>query len=143
MGWRYSFPKHDPPFEKGPNMSKKIFGKFWVFIGKQYTMKKIVRLTESDLARIVRRVISERDFSPNVVKYDKGMRGGENPLRDRRIPESNFNEGDIVTINRYGKEGEVINVMFDHDNNNFIYQVRAELPGGKKYTAEFTDEELS
>ena len=24
------FPKHDPPFEKGPNMSKKIFGIFFV-----------------------------------------------------------------------------------------------------------------
>ena len=106
-------------------------------------MKKIIRLTESDLVRVVKRVITERDFSPNVVKYDKGMRGGENPLRDRRIPESNFNEGDIVTINRYGKEGEVVNVMFDHDNNNFIYQVRAELPNGKRYMGEFTDEELS
>jgi len=41
MGWRYNCPnvyvkggiwttiEHDPPFEKGPNMSKKIFGKFW------------------------------------------------------------------------------------------------------------------
>jgi hypothetical protein len=106
-------------------------------------MKRIVRLTESDLSRIVRRVISERDFSPNVVKYGKGMMGKENPFRERRVPESNFEEGDIVTINRYGKEGEVVNVMFDHDNNNFIYQVRAELPSGKKYTGEFTDEELS
>lgn len=106
-------------------------------------MSKIVRLTESDLVRIVKRVIKERDFSPNVVKYDKGMRGGENPLRDRRIPESNFNEGNIVTIDRYGKEGEVVNVMFDHDNNNFIYQVRSELPGGKSFIGEFTDEELS
>jgi hypothetical protein len=23
------FPKHDPPFEKGPILLKKIFGKFW------------------------------------------------------------------------------------------------------------------
>jgi hypothetical protein len=106
-------------------------------------MKKVIRLTERDLTRIVRRVINERDFSPNVVKYGKGMMGKENPFRDRRVPESNFNEGDIVTINRYGKEGEVVNVMFDHDNNNFIYQVRSELPGGKKYMGEFTDEELS
>ena len=106
-------------------------------------MKRIIRLTESDLTRIVKRVIKERDFSPNVVKYDKGMRGGQDLFRDRRIPESNFNEGDIVTINRYGKEGEVVNVMFDHDNNNFIYQVRGELPSGKSYMGEFTDEELS
>ncbi len=106
-------------------------------------MKRIVRLTESELTHIIKRIINEGDFSPNVVKYGKGMMGKENPFRDRRVPESNFNEGDIVTINRYGKEGEVVNVMFDHDNNNFIYQVRAELPGGKKYTGEFTDEELS
>jgi hypothetical protein len=110
---------------------------------KNYIMKKIIRLNERDLTRIVKRVISERDFSPNVVKYGKGMMGKENPFRDRRVPESNFEEGDIVFIERYGKEGEVVNVMFDHDNNNFIYQVRAELPGGKKYIGEFTDEELS
>ena len=107
-------------------------------------MKKIVKLTESDLTRIVKRVINESDeFSPNVVKYDRNMRGGEDSFRKRRIPQSNYNEGDVVMINRYGKEGEVINVMFDHDNNNFIYQVRAELPSGKKYVGEFTDEELS
>ena len=107
-------------------------------------MKKIIKLTESDLARIVKRVINESDeFSPNVVKYDKNMRGGEDSFRNRRIPQSKFNEGDVVMINRYNKEGEVVNVMFDHDNNNFRYQVRAELPGGKKYVGEFSDEELS
>ena len=107
-------------------------------------MKKIVKLTESDLTRIVKRIIKEtKYYSPNVVKYGKGMIGGEDSFRKRRIPESNFDEGDIVTINRYDKEGEVVNVMFDHDNNNFIYQVRAELPNGKSYVGEFTDEELS
>ena len=106
-------------------------------------MKKIVRLTESDLARIVKRVISEREFSPNVVKYGKGMMGDENPFRERRIPESKFDEGDTVMVDRYGKEGEVVNVMFDHDNNNFIYQVRVELSNGRSYTIDFTEEELS
>jgi hypothetical protein len=115
----------------------------YIFITKEYIMKKIVRLTESDLARIVKRVISERDFSPNVVKYGKGMRGGENPLRDRRIPESKFNEGDTVMVERYGKEGEVVNVMFDHDNNQFIYQVKVEMSNGRTYTIDFTEEEIS
>ena len=32
-----------------------------IFITKEYIMKRIVRLTESDLARIVRRVIKEND----------------------------------------------------------------------------------
>jgi hypothetical protein len=119
------------------------FGGNTIFINKEYVMKRIIRLTESDLARIVKRVISERDFSPNVVKYDRGMRGGEDPFRNIRIPESKFNEEDIVTINRYEKEGEVVGVMFDKEKNQFIYQVRSELPGGKKYTAKFTEDELS
>ena len=106
-------------------------------------MKKIIRLSESDLSRIVRRVINERDFSPNVIKYGKGMRGGEDTFRNRRIPESNFNEGDTVMVERYGKEGEVVNVMFDHDNNQFIYQVRVEMDNGRTYTIDFTEEELS
>ena len=106
-------------------------------------MKRIVRLTESELTHIIKRIINEGDFSPNVIKYGKGMRGGEDPFRNIRIPVSKFNEEDIVTINRYEKEGEVVGVMFDKEENRFIYQVRSELPGGKKYTAEFTDEELS
>ena len=36
-----------------------------IFITKEYIMKKIIRLTESDLARIVRRVISEQDGNPH------------------------------------------------------------------------------
>jgi hypothetical protein len=107
-------------------------------------MKKIVRLTERDLTRIVKRIINEMDeYSPNVIKYGKSMRGGHNSFMDRRIPESKYDEGDIVTINRYGTEGEVLNVMFDHDNNHFVYQVKGKVPGGNRYVAEFTDEEIS
>jgi hypothetical protein len=106
-------------------------------------MKRIIKLTESDLDRIVKRVISEGDFSPNVVKYGKGMRGGEDSFRNRRIPESKFDEGDTVMVDRYDKEGEVVNVMFDHDNNQFIYQVKVEMSNGRTYTIDFTEEEIS
>ncbi len=35
-------------------------GKFFVFIGKDYTMKKVIRLTESELVDIVKKVIQEQ-----------------------------------------------------------------------------------
>jgi hypothetical protein len=35
-----------------------------IFITKEYNMKKIVRLTESDLTRIVKRVINESNSKP-------------------------------------------------------------------------------
>ena len=122
------------------------FGGNTIFINKEYIMKRIIRLTESDLARIVKRVISERDFSPNVVKYDRGMRGGEDPFRNRRIPESKFNEEEIVTINNSNGskyEGEVVSVMFDHDENQFRYKVIVQLPEGGRYRGNFSEDQLS
>jgi hypothetical protein len=57
---------------------------FGLFITKETTMKKTIRLTESDLMRIVKRVINERypddlnawasrDFSPGSPTYDRDM----------------------------------------------------------------------
>jgi hypothetical protein len=106
-------------------------------------MKRIIKLTESDLTRIVKRVISERDFSPNVVKYDRSMRGGEDPFRNRRIPESKFNEDDSVTIISNGYEGKVVDVMFDLDENQIKYKVIVQLPEGGRYRAVFNEDQLS
>jgi len=64
---------------------KKIFGKKLelfppvlnggIFITKEYNMKKIVRLTESDLTRIVRGVISESRMGPRdiIKKLEKSV----------------------------------------------------------------------
>ena len=106
-------------------------------------MKRIIRLTESELTHIIKRIINEGDFSPNVVKYDKGMRGGEDPFRNRRIPESKFNEDDSVTISSNGYEGKVVDVMFDFDENQIKYKVIVQLPEGGRYRAVFTEDELS
>jgi len=53
------------------------FGGIIIFINKEYIMKRIIRLTESDLARIVKRVIKEQsilslpDFGQDVVGLHK------------------------------------------------------------------------
>ena len=68
-GWVYILPFRNttPLPEKDPYMSNKIFGKFFrnletiQMVGVVYlcNMKKIIRLTESDLVRIIERVINE------------------------------------------------------------------------------------
>jgi hypothetical protein len=63
--------KHDPLLKRRGFFHLKIFWKFWVFIGNDYTMKKVLRLTENDLIRIVKRVINEQATNTPVKKYDK------------------------------------------------------------------------
>ena len=103
-------------------------------------MKKVIRLTESDLARIVKRVINEREFSPNRIKY--GKRGGMDLHRERRIPNSEFDEGDVVVMSDNGHIGTVLNVMFDHDDQKFYYEVRVTPERGNPYRREVTADEI-
>lgn len=105
-------------------------------------MKKVIRLTESDLVRIVKRVISESDFSPNVIKYSENMMDDENPFRGRRIPRSKFKGGDKVRSLDGGSIGTILNVMFDHDNNKHVYDVRFVLSGGASYRRDVNDDEI-
>jgi hypothetical protein len=56
-----------PLFKKIPNSEKKFlenFGGNTIFINKEYIMKRIIRLTETDLSRIVKRVIEESKSTP-------------------------------------------------------------------------------
>jgi len=52
-------------------------------------MKKIIRLSESDLARIVKRVIREQGPTPNPINYAKiaqnTLQGGQNKVREDKI----------------------------------------------------------
>ena len=105
-------------------------------------MKKVIRLTESDLVRIVKRVINEREFSPNRIKYGKSMRGGMDLHRERRIPESEFDEGDVVMMSDNGHSGTILNVMFDHDDQKFYYEVRVTPEMGNPYRREVTSDEI-
>ncbi len=50
---------------------KKFLGKNGVFICKQNIMGKIIRLTESDLTRLVKRVISEQSLTPEQQEQSK------------------------------------------------------------------------
>ena len=64
MGF-FVFYKHDPPFQFTSSIQKKIFEKKFLKHGyiynKQIKMKKIIRLTERDLTKIVKRVIKENE----------------------------------------------------------------------------------
>ena len=105
-------------------------------------MKRIVRLTESDLTNIIRRVISEREFSPNRIKYGKSMRGSEDMFRNRRIPFSEFDEEDEVILIDNGHRGVILNVMFDHDDQKFYYEVRVTPEYGNPYRREVSSDEI-
>jgi hypothetical protein len=50
------------------------FGGIIIFITKEYIMKKIVRLTENDLSRIVKRVMNERRVSASELIKDMTIR---------------------------------------------------------------------
>jgi hypothetical protein len=114
-----------------------------IFITKEYIMKRIVRLTESELTHIIKRIINEGDFSPNVIKYGKGMRGKLDTFTNKMVPESKFSEDETVMVNRYGKEGTITSVVVDNVTNEISYQVDVEMPNGRTYNINFTDEELS
>ena len=105
-------------------------------------MKKIIRLTERDLTNIVKRIINEREFSPNRIKYGKEMRGGMDSFRERRIPNSEFDEGDVVVMSDNGHSGTVLNVMFDHDDQKFYYEVRVTPERGNPYRREVSSDEI-
>jgi len=54
------------------NNAKKIFGKKLSFFGYLLNMKKVIKLTESDLMRIVKRVISE-EFTTDMANSRKAQ----------------------------------------------------------------------
>ena len=60
-----------------------------IFITKEYIMKKIIRLTESDLARIVKRVIKENELNMvnetsimSRIQYNKQIRDAKNQAKE-------------------------------------------------------------
>ena len=75
-----------------------------IFITKEYIMKKIIRLTESDLARIVKRVIKENkrservfdeilyiiDTSNSTEEFEKRIKEIEPELED--LPKEKYNQ---------------------------------------------------
>ena len=51
------------------------FGGIIIFITKEYIMKKIIRLTETDLTNIVKRVIEEDRKETMVEKIKRKLKG--------------------------------------------------------------------
>ena len=51
-----------------------FFSTINIFNNKEYTMKKIIRLTESDVSRIVRKVLSEQDFGISDFFVNQGKK---------------------------------------------------------------------
>ena len=76
-------------------------------------MKKIIKLTESDLTRIVRRVIKERDERDEELgQTDKG----EERLQDLIVDARHFLEDEC------GYEFDDINSMNEHDIMGAVYE---------------------
>ena len=79
-------------------------------------MKKIIRLTESDLARIVKRVINETQEVDEVFGFFKKRKkdGGDDYVEVKKFQGKN----NVKLMQRKGLEPEVINgrVEFQFDN---------------------------
>jgi hypothetical protein len=79
-----------------------------VFITKEHIMKKIIRLTENDLARIVKRVIKERmeddlyTDSQEDINYDIKAMDCEGGSRFGNMSSVMVNDDDTIVI-RYCK----------------------------------------
>ena len=128
-------------FPNGVNVPENISRQEFDNLKNKWTQSSS-KLTENDLSRIVKRVINEREFSPNRIKYGKSMRGGMDSFKERRIPNSEFDEGDMVMILDYGHIGTVLNVMFDHDDQKFYYEVRVTPERGNPYRREVSSDEI-
>lgn len=86
-------------------------------------MEKIVRLTESDLARIVRRVIIEQLVTPQSLGFSKWSDGGY----ILRLPKGSTEENDMIriTAEQSGRDKYYVSVMV---NGNA--RMRSEIQNG-------------
>jgi hypothetical protein len=90
-------------------------------------MKKVIRLTESDLVRIVKRVIKEGE--EHEKKFNELSNSGENPLIAYYKSQLDDNTTIYDLFNTYGKSLAIdlfdndpyifLNVMFDKRKNQF------------------------
>jgi hypothetical protein len=99
----------------GNPLTEWVFSFSVIFINKNIIMKKIVRITESDLQRIVRRVINESDDftqkNQNRPWLEKDLpfpdfKYEPKPVRDRWDPEgwdSTYSWYDPLSSNPYGR----------------------------------------
>jgi hypothetical protein len=79
-------------------------------------MKRIIRLTERDLTRIIRRVINENEQTKYQQLYDAVEGPGTNEDAFLKVIESIRDKAEYDKINAIGKaKGEDIISLFDND----------------------------
>ena len=84
-------------------------------------MKKIVRLTESDLARIVRRVIKEQELDRELPRRSKGIMGHNDNWYDEEDREVNPDEFDYDEEIEFGPD----------DFEDYISHTETDFPENK------------
>ena len=90
-------------------------------------MKKIVRLTENDLVRLVKRVINERDVMDMIPSWMKGSQSSD-CLKDFKIEEGqSFKGGNLHNVKTAtNKDGVVI--YWDYSSKNWFDTYEKFLP---------------
>ena len=99
-------------------------------------MKKVIRLTESDLTRIVKRVIRENDdddFSEHEWKYREMNKNGINPHPKQLSGEwdymNEYHKQIIIRLIRDGKKriDQLIKILETEENPNMVDLFQHEL----------------
>lgn len=100
-------------------------------------MKKIIRLTESDLTRLIKRVLKENNEDPNTHRYDTGVQSPgieqflKNPL-DPTIENGLMNQ---LRNDPYGK-GKIVIIFNDvkfKEIGSFIQKIQSDYRNGRCY----------
>lgn len=91
-------------------------------------MKKTIKLTESELIKVIKKVISETDWY-NIEKWDKEnqryvnhLGGNIDVLRQQPL----YKVNDVVKVRAFQTEyiGQIISLFVNYDTQEYIYGVR-------------------
>jgi aryl carrier-like protein len=116
----FIFYKQDPLFQIGPNVKKNFWKKLdllpLVLNGCIFIfMKKIIRLTESDLTRIIKRVINEsnrlNEGEEELKKMEDLISQGLDPLKAYYISQIKDGWADILIVKGVGVTGDLQNIL--------------------------------
>ena len=97
-----------------------------IFITKDYNMKKIIRLTESDLIRLVRRVIRENQMNEEIIITDEDFPFPDDP--------NELNKWHVEEIFKVASSAEEANDMIRDHYPGYYFEETFESPNGKTMT---------
>ena len=91
-------------------------------------MKKTIKLTESELFNVIKKVINETDWY-NMEKWDKANQKYVNHLGghiDALRQQPLYQASDVVRVKAFQTEyiGQIISVFVNYDTQEYIYGVR-------------------